>query len=622
MVNNKANAAITYTKNIATSTDQMYKTANRLQRYITVDASNLQPRDERDYFLGDKNNLKKVNAQLSKAQLKKKGNALYQLELKVAGRIMPSLSARQKQAAAIYKVMNGATQLSTVYIKNNNVTSKEVAVVGEHLTTLPGVNLGTDWDRSYPNGKSITSVIGTVSSEKSGLPREELNSYLANGYARNDRVGTSYLEKQYEDALRGSKSQTTVEINDQDQIVSQVQKFAGQQGQNLNLTIDSSFQNQVQQIVKKYYSQTLATGDASLSDGAYAVVLNPNTGAVLAMSGISRNPDTGKQTDDALGVINRAFVMGSAVKPAMVLGALQQGVISRSNNTQSDEPIYLKGAPVKKSIYPAGTFSAMNAQLALQVSSNIYMMRLAMKEANASYVPKSVMTMKPDIFSILRGHFAQFGLGTKTGIDLPGEALGVTGADYNAGGQLAVGSALDLSYGNYDSYPLIEMAQYVSTIANGGYKMQPYVVQSISQTLSDGSEGPVVSTTQPKVQSKVLSSTEDINFVKQGMWQAVHGTNGWTTATSLSDLNPGVAVKTGTAQTFSHGQETINTSLVGFAPAKNPQIAIAIVIPDIGQAADKAFFNQKIAHDIISAYYKSHHIAKDKGYSAHQTNMP
>jgi cell division protein FtsI/penicillin-binding protein 2 len=620
LVDNKANAAITYTKNVATSSTQMYKTANLLQKYITVDASNLQKRDLKDYFLGSKANVKKVNKYLTKKQQKDTDN-VYNYQLKVAGKIMPKFTAAQKQAAAIYKVMNGATQLSTVYIKDSGVTSKEVAVVGEHLTALPGVNLGTDWERSYPNGKSITSIIGTVSSEKSGLPREALTSYLENGYARNDRVGTSYLEKQYETALRGSKSQTKVEINSQDQIVSQVEKFAGQQGQNLNLTIDSDYQNQVEKIVKKYYNQALGSGGAGLSDGMYAVAMNPNTGAVLAMAGVSHNTKTGKITDDALGVINRAFVMGSAVKPAMVLGALQKGVITRSNNTQSDEPIYLKGAPVKKSVYPVGTFSSMNAQMALQVSSNIYMMRLAMKEANATYSPKSVMTMDNDVFSILRGYFAQFGLGTKTGIDLHGEALGVTGKNYNDYGQLAVGSALDLSYGNYDSYTLIEMAQYVSAIANGGYKMQPYVVQSISQTLADGSSGPVVSTTQPNVQSKVLSSTADINFVKQGMWQAVHGTNGWTTATVMNGLNPGVAAKTGTAQTFANGQSTLNVSLIAFAPAKNPQIAIAVVLPDIFTAADDGGYQKLVGRDMISAYYKLHHISKQKGYTAHASTL-
>ena len=619
LVDNKANAAITYTKNVATPASQMYDTANKLQKLIAVPVNNLQKRDQVDYWLGDKKNMNKVNKQLTAKQLAASNS--YDYEVAIARKMVPKLTPTQRQAAMIYKIMNGATQLSTVYIKDQGVTAREVAVVGEHLTNLPGVNLGTNWEREYPNGKSITSVIGTVSSEKSGLPKEALTSYLANGYARNDRVGTSYLEKQYETALRGTKSQTYVEINNENQIVNQVDKYHGQQGQNLNLSIDSQYQTQVEKIVKKYYASTLAAG-AHLSDGAYAVAMNPNTGGILAMAGVSHDPDTNKVTDDALGVITRSFVMGSAVKPAMVLGALQRGVITRSNNTQSDEPIYLPHSPVKKSVYPAGTFASMNAQLALQVSSNIYMMRLAMKEANAAYVPNSVMTMHSDVFSILRGYFAQFGLGTKTGIDLPGEAIGITGSEYNADGNLKVGSALDLAYGNYDSYPLIEMGQYVSTIANGGYKMQPYVVQSVSQTLSDGSNGPVVSTTEPKVQSKVMSSTADINFVKQGMWQAVHGTNGWTTATVMNGLNPGVSAKTGTAQTFSHGQETLNVSLIAFAPAAHPQIAIAVVLPDINTAADNAGFNKLIGRDMISTYYKMHHIAKDKGYSAHQATMP
>lgn len=615
LVDNKSNAAITYTKSVGTPTEQMYKTANHLERLINVEAGNLQERDELDYFLASPQNLKRVNKQLTQKQ--QQSDDVYDYELKVAKKLMPALTARQKRAASIYKLMNGATQLSTVYIKNKNVTDKEVAIVGEHLTSLPGVNLGTDWERSYPNGKSITSIIGTVSSEKAGLPAEELSSYLANGYARNDRVGTSYLEKQYESALRGSKSQTLVEINNENQITNQVQKFAGQQGQNMNLTIDSAFQTAVEKIVKQNYASALSGN--SLSDGAYAVVMNPKTGAILAMAGVAHDPDSGKVTDDALGVINRAFVMGSAVKPAMVLGALQSGVITRQNNSLPDDPIYLVGTPVKKSVYPAGTFGSMNAQLALQVSSNIYMMRLAMKEANASYVPHSSLTMNNDVFSILRGYFSQFGLGTKTGIDLPGETLGVTGSNFNEYGQLKVGSALDLSYGNYDSYPLIEMAQYVSVIANGGYKMKPYIVQSVSQTLADGTNGPVVSTTMPTVQSKVLSPRADIDFVKQGMWQVVHGTNGWTTARSLNVLNPAVAAKTGTAQTFSHGQETINSSLIAFAPAADPQIAVAVVLPDL--TSESGSYNQVIGREIIQTYYKMHHVPETKGYTANAATI-
>ena len=81
---------------------------------------------------------------------------------------MPTFTATPKEAAGLYKIMNGATQLSTVYLKNQDVTAHEVAVVGERLTQMPGVNLGTDWERSYPNGDSVTSIIGQVPTKSQG----------------------------------------------------------------------------------------------------------------------------------------------------------------------------------------------------------------------------------------------------------------------------------------------------------------------------------------------------------------------------------------------------------------------------------------------------------------------
>ncbi|MDK6514489.1 penicillin-binding protein, partial [Klebsiella oxytoca] len=90
---------------------------------------------------------------------------------------------------------------STIYIKNKHITGKELTLVGENLSELPGVGIGTDWSRDYPNGESIKSIIGSVSSEKAGLPNTNLQYYLSQGYSRNDRVGTSYLEEKYEPLL-------------------------------------------------------------------------------------------------------------------------------------------------------------------------------------------------------------------------------------------------------------------------------------------------------------------------------------------------------------------------------------------------------------------------------------
>ncbi|WP_127848698.1 peptidoglycan D,D-transpeptidase FtsI family protein [Lacticaseibacillus hulanensis] len=625
MVDNKAEPAITYTKNVSTPAKQMYQVANRLTNYITVDAGKLQKRDILDYWLAKPANTKAVNKQLTKKQRGYKDDKLYKLQLKVARTKHVTLNAQEKQAAAIYKIMNGATQLSTVNIKDQNVSEKEIAVVSEHLTTLPGVNLGTNWEREYPNGKSMTTVIGHVSSEKAGLPSESLMSYLEAGYARNDRVGTSYLEKQYETALRGSKSQTEVSLSSTNQIAKQVEKYKGKKGSNLTLTIDSKFQAKVENIVKTQFNKALGAGNASLSDGAYAVVMNPNTGAVLSMVGFKHNFKTGKLDEDSLGVINRSFVMGSAVKPGMVLGALQDGVITRTNNTQSEDPIYLKGTKVKSSDYPVGTYSSMTAQHAIEVSSNIYMMRLVMKEAGVSgndYIPKVRMRMNSNIFDKVRGYFNQFGLGLKTGIDMPGEVAGKPGDILNEYGVLNTGAALSMGFGNYDPYTLMEMGQYVSTIANGGYRMQPYLVQSIAQKNSDDSTQ-VESTTQPNILGKIGNSAADIDFVKQGMWLVGHGTDPWATAKVLGTLNPGVAAKTGTAQSFAHTDpenlkspvvSTLNISLVAMAPAKNPQITVAVVMPNVSLSSHG--YTKDMTHDIIQAYYDMYHVKKQSGYSS------
>ncbi|WP_461213219.1 peptidoglycan D,D-transpeptidase FtsI family protein [Lacticaseibacillus sp. GG6-2] len=628
LVENKANNAVTFTKSVNATSQSMYDTANQLVRYLRVDASGLQKRDYADYYLADSKAAKAVVKSLPKAQQKEtSATKLYKYEVAYVQKHLPTYTAKQKQAAAVYKIMNGATQLTTVYIKNTGVTTDESAKVGEHLTDIPGVNLGTDWERSYPNGDSMTSVIGTVSSTKSGLPSDGLNAYLAQGYARNDRVGISYLEKAYESVLKGAKSRTQVELGTNNQIVKQVQTFKGEQGANLNLTIDSAYQNKVEAILKSTFNSALSSGDAAHSDGAFAVAMNPKTGAILALAGESHNVKTGKTSDDALGVLNRSFAMGSAVKPAMVLGALQDGVITVNNNTQPDVPIYLPSTPVKKSVYPVGTFSSLNATTALQVSSNIYMMRLAMKEGNAKYVPRETMTMDNGVFNKMRRYFSEFGLGQTTGIDLPGEVKGVEGSTM-LNGSLAVGSALDLSYGNYDTYTLMQMGQYVSTIANNGYRMKPYIVKSISQTLPNGTNGPTIETTSPQVQLKIPNTQAQINLVKQGMWQVVHGTNGWTTATALNTLNPGVAAKTGTAQTFTRSDptndssellETTTLSFVGFAPAKDPQIAIAVVVPNL--TSDSSNYNLTIGKQMISDYYSMHNIKKDSSYSAHQSSI-
>ena len=292
----------------------------------------------------------------------------------------------------------------------------------------------------------------------------------------------------FQGTLAGSKSQTQVTTSG-NKVTDEVVKYPGKKGDNLVLTINSKFQKRVQEILKQNYS----SAGISYSSGVYAVVMNPHTGAIYAMAGIDRNIKTGKQTVDEIGAINHPITMGSVVKGATIMGGLMSGVITPTNNTLTDQPIKVAGTSSKSSWFnkTGSANMALSAPMALEVSSNSYMMQLIMKEGGMNYKSGAQLTLKPSIFAKERQYFNMFGLGQKTGIDLPGETAGYNGPST----QKHIGSALDLSYGNYDGYTVIQLAQYMSTIANGGNRMRPYVVKEIRGSKSNGKLGRVEYTT-------------------------------------------------------------------------------------------------------------------------------
>lgn len=625
MVGNKANNAISYTKDADVLSTDIYKTANKLTQYLSVDVGHLTKRDKIDYYLANTKNLKRIYRQIPRSQkVDANGNSvsdkvLYKREMAAIPKSELKFNHQQRQAAQLFKIMSGAYQLSTVYLKNEDVSAEEIAQVSEHLTELPGVNIASDWQRSYPNGDSMRSIFGSVSSEKQGLPDDKLNTYLARGYSRNDRVGTSYLEEQYENVLKGSKAQSQVTMDANNKVISSKKLYQGKKGGNLVLTINSEYQKQVESSLKNVFNSAKSAGMTQYSNGAYAVAMNPKTGAILAMAGLKNSPKKGTTSDDALGVVNQTFTMGSAVKGATVLGGMMSGVITPTNNTLSDAPLYFSGGLIKKAVYPANTYSSLNAVQALEVSSNIYMMRLAMKEGNAKYEANQYFNIDKSVFAKQRGYFHQFGLGVKTGVDLPGEASGYPGPTND------LVKSLDLAYGNFDQYTVMQLGQYVSTIANNGYRMQPYIVKSIRGTTSDGGLGRVQTQSTPKVLNRIGSTQEEINVVKQGFYNVVHGSMSWGTAHDLKDFTPAIAGKTGTAQTFYYDPdnpnntdppETLTSSFVGYAPADNPKIAVAVVFPNISTNADSSHYNTQVAEQMFSNYFKDNGQKTSSGSSS------
>jgi cell division protein FtsI/penicillin-binding protein 2 len=601
LVGNKAHQAISYTKGVGILAQDMFDVANSLGKYLTAEDAVLGDSDVANYLLADAKNskfykkaaIRKYNLSQTEQQ---DGKLVQAKELKYIKDTDVKLTDQQTNAARIYKIISGAYQLSTVYIKESGVSSRELSEIGEHLSEMPGVKITTGWTRSYPAGDDIKSLAGTVSNSKTGLPSDEVNTLLAEGYARNDSVGQSYLEKQYESVLKGTKSQTSVQVSSGGQVIKKVQQYAGKKGDNLVLTINSKFQEKVQKIM------TEASQNAGgQSTGGYAVVMNPKTGAVIALAGADRNPSTGKMTANALGTMNEPIVMGSVVKGAMISGALMDGAISTDNNTLTDKPIKLAGTSSKGSWFNSTGSNnvSVDAAGALEISSNSYMMQLAMKEGGFNYTSGAGLAgMNASVFDKMRGYFEQFGLGTKTGIDIPGESSGYKGPS----GAANIGKALDLSFGNYDAYTTLQVAQYMSTIANGGYRIAPHIVEQIRSSKQNGKLGAVENTTTPKVLNYIQMSKSEKKLITDGLYDVVHGSNKYKTGGPLASISPGISAKTGTAQTVTNGKNTVTLSLASYAPSNDPQVVVALALPGLGTEAEAD--NMTAAKKIYEAYWK------------------
>ncbi|MFJ8260642.1 peptidoglycan D,D-transpeptidase FtsI family protein [Rummeliibacillus sp. NPDC094406] len=626
LVDNKPKNAITYTKLQSTTSDEMLKTAEKLAMLIKMDTTKIALRDKQDFWIklhkieayekvskSEKNAIDK-NEKLSAAD---KQSELDQL---VRDRItkseLKSLTKKDLQVLAIYSKMVAGYNLSPQIIKSDHVTDKEFAVVSEHLFDLPNVNTTTDWDRVK---NSDLSILGSTTSPTEGIPKDKLDYYLARNYSRNDRVGKSYIEEEYEEVLQGQKAVVKSETNGSGQVVDTTTVSEGAPGNDLVLTVDSELQLQLDKIVEKQLLTAKSQGGSYLLDRAFLVMMNPNTGEILSMVGKKLDTDDeGKMTvnDYAIGTFTSSYEVGSVVKPATLLTGYSLGAI-KPNQVLLDTPINIAGT-VKKSIFNPSGAMYLDDLTALERSSNVYMFQTAFRIAGVNYVPGAGLRIDANNFAKVRNSFAQFGLGVETGIDLPGEATGVKGQETISG------KFLDLVIGQYDTFTPLQLAQYVSTIANGGKRIQPHLIKEIREPSKDGKNlGPLVKEVGPTVLNTIDNSQYEIDHVKQGMHQVYFGSQG-SAAKYFRDAKFDAAGKTGTAEVVyygpkrsSYGTKTLTITHIGFAPYDNPEIAYAVVIPWVttsGSITNST--NNIIARQAIEKYFE---LQKKKTKKAEET---
>lgn len=611
LVGNEARNTITYTRGRNVPASQMAEVANSLAEYIKMDTAtpfnadsryDLTLRDLKDYFIAL--NQTEVRERMSDEQLKLSGSESYQAMLdNVSEDEVAGFSQHDLTSAAIFKKMNAAYSLSTVNVKNEEVSQEEIARVSENLDSLPGIGTGTDWVRIYPEGDMLRSILGGVTNEDTGVPADRLKTYLARGYSRNDRVGQSRLESQYESVLRGTKSRLETETNTSGDIINQIEQYHGKKGDNLILSIDMDFQETVEQIALD--SLALREG---LSDRVYIAAMDPQTGEVLAMAGKAINSD-GEILDDASGVYQNTFVMGSSIKGATVIAAYMDGVLNAGNNTIIDQRLRIQGTPDITSLYNQHGQDRVNDISALEVSSNVYMARLAMRMGGVwDYTPNAPLSINgAALLEKQRMYFNQFGLGVETGIDLPGEATGFVGLDTSPG------QGLYQAFGQYDTYTPLQLLQFMSTIANDGTRIAPRVVSEIRDTNSEtGTVGALKTEVETKILNHIDVAPEALERVQQGHYLAVNGSRG-TARSVFADAEYEAAGKTGTAQAWfwddelkRNTHEVINITFAGYAPYDDPEIAVAVVVPYLPvNSRDRSNQeNTRAAKRVMDAFFK------------------
>lgn len=607
LVQNTVKQVVSFTRSNKMTAADLKDISKKLLTYVTVTSPELTDRQMADYYLADAETYKKTVEALPKdKRYDSDGNQLSESELynnaanSIAANQM-DYSEDEKKAIYLFSQLNSVGNFATGNIQTDPLSDTQVAVIASASKELPGISISTSWDRKVLE-TSLSSIVGTVSSEKSGLPAEEVDAYLKKGYSLNDRVGTSYLEKQYEEVLQGKRTIKEIHLDKHGDMESVENIEEGSKGKNIKLTIDLAFQDSVDSLLKSYFNSELANGGAKYSEGVYAVALNPKTGAVLAMSGMKHNLETGDLTPDSLGTVTNVFVPGSVVKAATISSGWENGVLS-GNQTLTDQPIVFQGsAPINSWYTPYYGSFPVTAVEALEYSSNAYMVQTALGMMGQTYQPN--MTVKTNqlesAMGKLRATFSEYGLGASTGIDLPEESTGFIPQKFD------LANYLTNAFGQFDNYTPMQLAQYVATIANNGVRLAPHIVEGIYDNNDKGGLGELIQAIDTKEINKVNISESDMAILHQGFYQVSHGTSPLTTGRAFLDgATVSISGKTGTAESYvAGGQEANNTNAVAYAPTENPQIAVAVVFPHNTNLTKNV--GPAIARDIINLYNQHH----------------
>lgn len=469
-----------------------------------------------------------------------------------------------------------------------DVDLETIARIEERRMELPGVMIEVEPIRNNVYDSTASHILGYTGEGK--ISQTYLDKWKEEGYEYKigDVTGQDGIELVWESFLRGQDGGILVEVNSTGRPIRVQERIEPVPGNNLFLTLDYQLQKETERFLWEQLSNLQENG-YSRARIASAVVLDPNTGRILAMaSHPDYNPNTVRQdysnliNDSLKPLFNRAirgtYPGGSTFKLVTTTAALEEGKVRIGEYIRCYGSLTRYGA--KKRCYHGTVHGTIDLYNALVRSCNVYFYELGLRVGidNLSY------------------YAGEYGFGRHTGLtDIPGELPGSVASRETKYNKLGIktwypSETMDASIGQglHDFTPL-QLANYAATIANGGFHYKPYLVDKVVSH-----EGEVVFEAVPR-SNRINVSDSTISFLQRAM-QGVAQPGG--TAGFMARLPIKTAGKTGSAEV---GRSTATHGVyIGYAPAENPEIAYAVLVEYGGTGSRAA---GPIAENIVKSYF-------------------
>ena len=491
-----------------------------------------------------------------------------------------------------------------------DIPREAISEFAERGEEFPGINITVQPVRQYKEGTLASHILGYASKISDEEYREKKDRYT-----QNDIVGKTGIEALFEEYLKGKNGTKQIDMAVDGTITAEVVGNEAIAGSNVILTIDSKLQKIAEQALKDNIEKIRNGGFGKTYDakGGSCVVMNVKTGEVLAMAsypdynpqsfanGISSEEWNSYRENKSYPLLNKAiqsaYEPGSIFKMVTAIAGLESGNISLTERI-NDTGVYKKYGAEWKCWYYTDYHRGhgyLNVIGAIEKSCNFFFYETADRMG----------------IDVLDKYASYFGLGKKTGIELPSEVSGTLASKEYAksiNSSWNPGDTINAAIGQgYNKFTPLQMTKYVSMVANGGNKIDVSIVKTIQN--ADGTE--VSKEEINKFVKEKLGLTEEndedvnlnkdyINAVKEGMKSVTSGESG-TAAVRFRDFNIKVGGKTGSAEAGkdANGNDIVNAWFAAFAPYDDPEIAVVVMVENGGHGN----YTAEAVRNIMAEYF-------------------